>query len=215
MFVLLLSSSPSFSLSLSYFAAGFSFSTGTFVASVPYDPYLPMVFMGEEISIGVRGFTHGYDFYTPLRSVCFHYYATGKNAGIRKKVNHFWEHEGDHKGSGKKSMNRLVGLIGMAPELTAGVDYDDRSSGKYGLGTVRDPRQFYGIFGIDVKKKTSAPAEGVCKFVRTGAMHRAFHDQFLRPREPGRDMSEGIDYGGVGEDFRIPGLDYGERVGPK
>ena len=43
-----------------YFAAGFVFSAGQFVRDVPYDPYLAMVFMGEEISVGVRGFTHGY-----------------------------------------------------------------------------------------------------------------------------------------------------------
>ena len=32
---------------------------------MPYDSYQPMVFQGEEISIGIRGFTHGYDFYAP------------------------------------------------------------------------------------------------------------------------------------------------------
>ena len=57
-----------------YWAAGFSFSRGHFAVNVPYDPYLPMVFMGEEISMGVRAFTHGYDFYTPEKNVCFHTY---------------------------------------------------------------------------------------------------------------------------------------------
>ena len=37
-----------------YWAAGFYFSSGHFVETVPYDPRLPMVFQGEEISIGVR-----------------------------------------------------------------------------------------------------------------------------------------------------------------
>ena len=46
-----------------YWAAGMSFSRGHFLHRVPYDGRLPMVFMGEEISIGIRGWTKGYDLY--------------------------------------------------------------------------------------------------------------------------------------------------------
>ena len=35
--------------------AGFSFARGHFVVNIPYDLHLPHVFMGEEISIGIRG----------------------------------------------------------------------------------------------------------------------------------------------------------------
>ena len=69
-----------------YWAAGFSFSRGHFVVNVPYDFYQPMIFQGEEMSIGIRGFTIGYDFYAPERSVCFHHYAGGKNKRGRDKV---------------------------------------------------------------------------------------------------------------------------------
>jgi len=54
-----------------YWAAGFSFARGHFVHRVRYDCCLPMVFMGEEISIGVRAWTHGYDMYAPQASVSF------------------------------------------------------------------------------------------------------------------------------------------------
>ena len=77
-----------------FWAAGFSFARGHFIIQVPYDQYLPMVFQGEscfegaemgvsdgyslgvslkiafyntpgeEINMGLRGFTYGYDFYT-------------------------------------------------------------------------------------------------------------------------------------------------------
>jgi len=46
-----------------YWAAGFSFSRGHFVVNNPYDFYQPMIFQGEEMSIGIRGFTIGYDYY--------------------------------------------------------------------------------------------------------------------------------------------------------
>ena len=71
-----------------FWAAGFSFSRGHFKVKVPYDAYQPMVFQGEEIAIGIRGFTHGYDFYAPRESVVFHEYAERSNR--RKKVHMFW-----------------------------------------------------------------------------------------------------------------------------
>ena len=71
-----------------FWAAGFSFSRGHFKIRVPYDAYQPMVFQGEEIAIGIRGFTYGYDFYAPKDSVVFHEYAVNSNR--RKKVHMFW-----------------------------------------------------------------------------------------------------------------------------
>jgi hypothetical protein len=71
-----------------FWAAGFSFSRGHFKYRVPYDGYQPMVFQGEEIAIGIRGFTHGYDFYAPRDSVVFHEYAD--NSKRRKKIPMFW-----------------------------------------------------------------------------------------------------------------------------
>ena len=46
-----------------FWAAGMSFSRGHFVTRVPYDCCLPMLFQGEEISIGVR-------FFRPRARVC-------------------------------------------------------------------------------------------------------------------------------------------------
>jgi len=57
-----------------WWAAGFSFARGHFVVNVPYDWYQPMVFSGEEMSIAIRGFTIGYDFFAPEQNgkpVCF------------------------------------------------------------------------------------------------------------------------------------------------
>lgn len=81
-----------------YWAAGYSFSRGHFVVNVPYDLYQPMIFQGEEMSIGIRGFTIGYDYYAMERSVCFHHYAIGKNAKKRNKVKHFWENSNRYAG---------------------------------------------------------------------------------------------------------------------
>ena len=46
----------------------------------------PMVFQGEEIFQGLRGFTYGYDYYTAEISVAFHMYAIKENKAKRSKV---------------------------------------------------------------------------------------------------------------------------------
>jgi len=156
-----------------WWAAGYSFSRGHFVVNVPYDLYQPMIFQGEEMSIGIRGWTVGYDFYAPERSVCFHHYAVGKNTKIRNKVHHFWENSNQYAGTGKKAMARLLGIVHMNPEVDPST-WDHTEEDIYGLGTVRTPEKFYSLFGIDVVKKTT---EGhLCMLVDEGQgkMHKMF-----------------------------------------
>lgn len=171
-----------------YWAAGFSFARGHFVVQVPYDPYTPMVFQGEEISMGVRAFTYGYDLYTPERSVCFHHYSR-KDDGKRANVKLFWENSNKYKGLASRGMKRLLGIIHSNPEI-APLEWDHTEEDGYGLGKVRTPEQFYSIFGINIREKKVE--RHLCKyFVIRGNMHRKFHDKRLR----GDGM--GIDYGGV------------------
>ena len=48
-----------------YIGAGFVFAHARFVKEVPFDPYLPFIFMGEELNFGARAFTHGWDIFCP------------------------------------------------------------------------------------------------------------------------------------------------------
>ncbi|CAK9251538.1 unnamed protein product [Sphagnum jensenii] len=64
---------------------------------------------GEEIAIGIRGFTFGYDFYAPKESVVFHEYA------------------------GVKSLKRATAVIGMAPDISPD-SYDHTDLDMYGIG---------------------------------------------------------------------------------
>ena len=142
-----------------------------------------MIFQGEEMSIGLRGFTIGYDYFAPERSVCFHSYAKGENMASRNKVPHFWEHAKKYEGKGIKAMKRLLGIVHMNPE----VDPSERNhaeEARYGLGGARNTDQFYETFGIDVRKKTTE--RHLCQFVR-GKMHHMFM-KYLR------EDGMGIDY---------------------
>lgn len=144
-----------------FWAAGFSFARGHFVLQVPYDQYLPMVFQGEEISIGLRGFTYGYDYYTPERGVCFHMYAIKANEAKRKQVPLFWENGRMYSGVGMKSMRRLNTIIGM--ENYPRDQWVTGEEEKYGLGKVRDPNRFFEVFGIHVKEHRVE--QHLCRFV--------------------------------------------------
>mmetsp|Transcript_27251 Transcript_27251/g.46312 ORF Transcript_27251/g.46312 Transcript_27251/m.46312 type:complete len:567 (-) Transcript_27251:48-1748(-) len=177
-----------------YWAAGYSFSRGHFVVNVPYDFHQPMIFQGEEMSIGIRGFTIGYDFYAPERSVCFHHYAEGANKKARNKVPHYWEHTNIYAGAGTKAMYRLLGVVHMNPEIDR-KEWDHTEESKYGLGGVRTPEKFYSTFGIDVLHKRTE--QHLCRFVETGIMHKKF-TPFLR-----KD-GMGIDYDKINYKFKDP-----------
>ncbi|GKY91226.1 hypothetical protein MPSEU_000095200 [Mayamaea pseudoterrestris] len=144
-----------------FWAAGFSFARGHFVIQVPYDQYQPMVFQGEEISIGLRAFTYGYDFYAPERGVCFHMYAINDNKEKRKSVPLFWENGKTYAGVGMRAMKRLNNIIGMAKDKDEDWQHEDIE--KYGLGKVRDPAKFFSTFGIHTESQTVEAH--LCRFV--------------------------------------------------
>lgn len=165
-----------------FWAAGFSFSRGHFKVRVPYDGRQPMVFQGEEISIGIRGFTHGYDFYAPRDSVVFHEYAT--KSSRRKKIHMFWENSPKHRGEGFRSLKRSMAIIKMARDIPDS-DWDHSEQNRYGVGKERDLELFYKLFLIDPVQRTSVQ---LCPFVKSGVMHRNFV-KYLRPNGMGIDYS--------------------------
>jgi [Skp1-protein]-hydroxyproline N-acetylglucosaminyltransferase len=181
-----------------FWAAGFSFSRGHFLIQVPYDQYLPMIFQGEEINIGLRGFTYGYDYYAPERSVVFHYYSHG---GKEKKVKTFWENSDAYNGLEQASMARLLGITELLvtekdvkeyeeilkekggknsdvkesskEEQVEEIEWNLIEEKKYGLGQVRTVKKFLQTFGINIVTKTVQAH--LCRFVG-----KPMNDMFLR-----------------------------------
>jgi len=81
-----------------YIAAGFFFAHGWFLRDVPFDPYAPWCFMGEEIALSMRAWTNGWNIYAPRKNVIAHQYRPGR-LGLPK----FWESVG--RDSGRGSLN--------------------------------------------------------------------------------------------------------------
>lgn len=67
-----------------FVAAGFLFTPASFLFSVPFDPFLPYIFHGEELSLSMRLWTHGYEIFTPTVDLLSHDYG-------RHDLPKFWE----------------------------------------------------------------------------------------------------------------------------
>jgi hypothetical protein len=55
-----------------FVAVGCCFSSATRLRECPFDPNFDFVFLGEETSMGLRLWTHGYDFYNPATMIVWH-----------------------------------------------------------------------------------------------------------------------------------------------
>lgn len=125
-------------------AAGFIFTSSTFVEEVPYDPFL--YFHGEEQSLAIRAYTRGWDIYHPNVIPLYHYYKKSDTA----YTTHHWHENiesqralsaGHLKARATKRITRLFYGDGMQESI-------------YGLGKVRTLEDYITFSGIDYKSKT-------------------------------------------------------------
>eukprot|EP00592_Proboscia_alata_P016131 CAMPEP_0194398182 /NCGR_PEP_ID=MMETSP0174-20130528/125962_1 /TAXON_ID=216777 /ORGANISM="Proboscia alata, Strain PI-D3" /LENGTH=422 /DNA_ID=CAMNT_0039194451 /DNA_START=762 /DNA_END=2027 /DNA_ORIENTATION=- len=94
-----------------YWSSDFSFSRGHFVINVPYDPYLPMVLDdGEDVSMTLRGFTHGYDFFSPKNSISSRRQGDGE-------LGNYHDNDNLYGSSSRAALNRLFGIVQLNPEI--------------------------------------------------------------------------------------------------
>eukprot|EP00611_Tribonema_gayanum_P032199 TRINITY_DN949_c0_g2_i2.p1 TRINITY_DN949_c0_g2~~TRINITY_DN949_c0_g2_i2.p1 ORF type:complete len:510 (+),score=97.67 TRINITY_DN949_c0_g2_i2:168-1697(+) len=144
-------------------AAGLSFSKCHSMRAVPYDPYLPQVFDGEEFSYFARLFTNGYDVYTPTKTYIGHDYNGANNPNA-----HGWyvATGRDRAAEEKMSDMRLWTLLEMpggdsTPEGRQAVQF-----GPFGLGTARTLDQLMDFAMIDLRTKThKADPSDMCQDV--------------------------------------------------
>jgi hypothetical protein len=122
-------------------AAGCLFAEGRMIREVPYDQYF--YFYGEEISLMLRLFTHGYSAFHMSDLPIFHLYT---NHETNKRLLH-WSPEEDQNRSikwhelEKKSIERLTDLV-LGNPLNG-----------YGLGNLRTLEDYKILSGIDMINK--------------------------------------------------------------
>jgi len=146
-----------------FIAAGFFFTPAGFLVDVPFDPYMPWCFMGEESMLSMRAWTHGWDIYAPRKNWIAHQYRPGK-MGLPK----FWGSVGrlfGRPGPGfsnqlqKRLIKRVKHLVGYndccsREKLTE--DGDEivlMDVEHYGFGDVRSREEYLTWANIDVDAK--------------------------------------------------------------
>jgi hypothetical protein len=124
-----------------FLAAGFLFAPGTFVREVRYDEKI--YFMGEEINLATRAFTHGYDLFHPAEILAWHYY-------LREDAPHHWD---DHATAEEpwyeldRAGRRRVRTLLTWPMF-----------GELAQGEARTMADYQAYAGIDFQRRTAEDA---------------------------------------------------------
>ena len=141
-------------------AGGFIFTLAEWMLEVPYDPRL--YFNGEEVSLAVRSWTHGWDIFCPNQVVAFHYYQ-------RKDEPKHWKDHEDWRTVNKSSTDLVL------QQLKAG---GGGGGGRYGLGSLRTLEQYQAFAGVSFEGKTVAAA------AKRGLVSRHVSNGYRAPEPP-------------------------------
>jgi glycosyltransferase involved in cell wall biosynthesis len=121
-----------------FYSAHFCFADGPFAKEVQHDP--DYYFHGEEISIAVRAFTHGYDLFHPHKVIAWHEYT-------RKGRSKHWD---DHKKwwEANSKCHKRNRILFQMEENTENIDF-----GIYGLGKERTLEEYEKYAGLSFEKR--------------------------------------------------------------
>lgn len=144
-----------------YIAAGFFVAPAAALLEVPFDPFLPWLFMGEELMLSVRFFTNGWDIFSPSHNVISHEYVRKYTPKFWGAMGRFFHAGGIHNQLQKRVIARVKNVCGypegarekLAPEDVGFVDMLDR----FGPGTAegRTVAVYMDMAGLDTAKQVN------------------------------------------------------------
>tara|TARA_R110000764_G_scaffold124_2_gene733 strand:- start:7477 stop:8733 length:1257 start_codon:yes stop_codon:yes gene_type:complete len=108
-----------------FYSAHFCFTLGIFCEEVQHDPRY--YFHGEEITVGVRAYTHGYDIFHPHKIVAYHEFSRDYRPDKHWDNYNNW---GNHNQETYRLMRNLLGIDGCECS-------EEEQYGEFGLGTIR------------------------------------------------------------------------------
>jgi hypothetical protein len=134
------SSNPIRFLPTQFFSAHFMFTIGKWAKEVQYDPNI--YFHGEEITLAVRSYTHGYDSFVPYQNMAWHEYT-------RKGRRRVWDDDKEWVQKNEKSLKLVRAVLGVdgKGELPEGAIY------RWNMGTARTKEDYEKFAGIRFKDR--------------------------------------------------------------
>jgi len=149
---------------MAFCGAGFFFAHASILVDVPMDPFLPWMFMGEEIALSIRAWTHGWNIYAPRKNLIGHQYRP-----VQFGTPHYWDsvkrlfHKPMMVDRATTQIRQRVKYIMGYPDLR--VEQQKRFAGfdvfaeleHYGLGTERSKEDYLKFAEIDLEHKTCGP----------------------------------------------------------
>eukprot|EP00978_Attheya_sp_CCMP212_P039876 scaffold211689_cov55-Attheya_sp.AAC.1 len=123
------------------FAGGFNFGMKQMILDCPYDAQLPQLFFGEELSMAVRLYTHGYDLFAPPTSVCYHLWSRDHRPTFQEDTS---------TTKADKDRDRAHSLAVVKDQLMG-------SPNARGLGMERSAKDFASALGVNFEDCTIFP----------------------------------------------------------
>lgn len=128
-------------ISSRFYSAHFAFTLGKFAVEVQHDP--EFYFHGEEITIAIRAFTHGYDLFHPHKIIAWHEYT--RQGRVKQ-----WDDDSEWGKRNVRTHEKTRKLLGIDGES---YDTEEETYGKYGLGRLRTVAEWERYSGIRLKDR--------------------------------------------------------------
>ncbi len=126
-----------------FYSAHFAFTVGDFCKEVQHDPLL--YFHGEEITIAVRAFTHGYDLFHPHKIIAWHEYT-------RNGRTKHWDDDNTWGDKNTRAHHRTRTLLGVDGAVCS--PCNKNSFKGYNVGEERAIEDYEVYAGIRFKDRT-------------------------------------------------------------
>ena len=123
-----------------FLSAHFIFTLGQWCTEVPYDP--EYYFHGEEISLAVRSYTHGYDLFHPHKIIAWHEYT-------RKGRTKQWDDDPEWVNRNDTAHKKNRALFAIDAECRCGIEF-----GPYDFGTERSLYQYEAYSGLRFRDRS-------------------------------------------------------------
>lgn len=164
-------------------AAGYFVAHSYFLKEVPFDPFLPWIFMGEEIIMSSRLWTSGYDIFSPTRSVVGHMYRRMQKPKFWESVHRAFTH-GIHNPLQMLVLDRVKHQLGYAESSKDFLKHKSILTAveQYGMGNERRLEDYLNMIGVDMTSKFVWNTEW-CEHGFPPPIHKEYYNLYPKGRE--------------------------------